>query len=147
MMQSNHISPLSKPTVHAQLSVMLAVFKANRFVELLTGLNFILLLVAMAYAQQALIKGIALLGAFACIAVFYYALRVRIDQALFERWDSLDVQALDAALLKINTRFEAGKTLAQRLAGAYRLFRLGLYGLILQFIVLLSIAWFFVQPI
>lgn len=134
-------SQLSKPAVHAQLSVILAIFKANRLIELLAIVNGILLLVTITHAPNLFITGIASFGFVVGLAVFYYALRVRIDQALFERWDSLDMQALDAALMQVNARFKAGKTLNQRLAGAHRLFKMGLYGLILQFIVLLIVAW------
>lgn len=138
---------LSKPIVHTKLTVMLAVFKANKLVELLATLNMTLLLLAVVYASSLMVKGTAVFGVIAGMAVFYYSLRIRIDQVLFERWDSLDIQALDAALMQLNAHYEAGKTLNQRLTGAYQLFKMGLYGLIMQFIVLLIVAWILVPKV
>lgn len=147
MAENQTLNQLNKPAVHAQLSVILALLKANKLVELLAILNMALVLVAMAYTQSVLIKGTALFGFIAGLVVFYSSLRIRIDQALFEQWDNLDIQALDVALKQLNARFKEGKTFDHRLAGAYRLFKIGLYGLVLQFIVLLIVAWFFVLKV
>jgi hypothetical protein len=147
MTENTTLSQLSKPAVHARLSIILAVFKANKLVELLAILNMVLVLAAIVFAQNFLTKGTALLGFIAGLVVFYSSLRIRIDQSLFEQWDSLDLQALDAALKQVNARFKEGKTFDQRLAGAYQLFKMGLYGLILQFIVLLILAWLFVLKV
>ena len=77
------------------------------------------------------------------LLVFYFAIRIRIDIALFERWDTLDIVAVDDALAKANAKHRSGKTLEARLHGAYKLFQYGLLWVFMQFF-LLMIVFFLV---
>ncbi len=129
--------------VQAQLTVILALLKANVLVELLALLNQLLAAAALVFAQGMHVKILAIFSLLAGFVVFYFALRMRIDSTIFARWDKLEAQALDTVLKQINPNHQADRTLSARLAGAYRLFKRGLYVLILQFGLLITLAWFF----
>jgi hypothetical protein len=140
-------SQLNEKAVHAHLSVVLALLKSNKLIECLAALNMVLLLITIAYTHVMLVKGVAAISFLDGIAVFYYSLRIRIDRALFEQWDSLDMNTLDTALMQLNQEFKAGKTLDLRLAGAYQLFKKSLLMLAIQFLLLLIVAWLFVLKV
>lgn len=133
--------------VQAQLTVMLSLLKANILVELLALLNQLLAAVALVFAQGMLVKILAIFSLLAGFFVFYFALRMRIDSSIFTRWDKLEAQALDAALKQINPNHQADRTLYARLAGTYQLFQRGLYVLILQFGLLIILAWLFLPKV
>lgn len=57
---------------------------------------------------------------------------------LFERWDNLDVAALDQALIAVNPRFKSGRTLESRIAGSLIWWRRGLVALAMQLVLCVS---------
>lgn len=134
----------SQAEAHTKIKVMQAIFKAYYLVELLTLFNLLLAIVAIVFAPNVLVKILASLVLLAGAGVFYFALRIRIDQALFADWHTLDIPALDAALKDLNPHHQAGKTLSSRLTGGYQLFQRGVFFLIVQFGLLIVLAWFFV---
>ena len=144
MTETDAQKPLTQAEAHATLSVMLALFKANLLIEILAFLNQLLAIAALVFAPNMLVKILASLVLFAGVGVFYFALRIRIDRALFARWDTLDMPALDVAVKLINPHHQADKTLSSRLAGGYQLFQRGVFFLIVQFGLLMVLAWFFV---
>lgn len=131
----------NKPKVHAKLSVMLALLKAFKLVELLTLTNCLLAIVAIVYSLMLPVKALALLMLVVSLGIFYVALRIRIDITLFERWDSFEMDALDDALRKINSKHHTGRTLEARLQGSYSLFKLGLLSILVQFCLLMILVW------
>ncbi len=68
----------------------------------------------------------------AAMLTVYGCIRVRIDVALFERWEHLDPAALDQALVAVNPKFQIGRSLASRINGSLVWWRRGLYALVLQ---------------
>ena len=132
---------LSKPKVHAKLSVMLSLFKAFKLVEMLTVINCSLAVAITLYSHMQLLKALASLVLVVGLGIFYFALRIRIDITLFERWDSLEINALDDALSKINPKHQSGRTLEERLQGSYKLFKQGLLLVLAQFSLLIAIIW------
>lgn len=131
----------NKPKVHAKLSVMLALLKAFKLVELLTLANSLLAIVAIVYSLMLPVKALASLMLAVSLGIFYVALRIRIDITLFERWDSFEMDALDDALRKINSKHHTGRTLEARLQGSYSLFKLGLLSILVQFCLLMILVW------
>lgn len=131
----------NKPNVHAKLSVMLALLKAFKLVELLTLTNSLLTIVAILYSHMLPLKALASLMLIFSLGIFYVALRIRIDITLFERWASFEMNALDDALRKINSKYKTGRTLEERLQGSYKLFRLGLLLVLVQFCLLMIVVW------
>lgn len=147
-MTNNNAQKLNKTEdLQAQLTVMLALLKANILVELLAFLNQLLAAAALFFASNTHVKILAIFSLLVGFVVFYFALRMRIDSSIFARWDKLGAQALDAALKQMNPNYQSGRTLSARLAGTYLLFKRGLYMLILQFGLLIMLAWFFVPTI
>ena len=135
---------ITQTEAHAKLSVMQALFKAYPLVELLALFNLLLAIVAMVFAPNLPVKILATLVLLAGAGVFYFALRIRVDRAIFTRWETLDMPALDAALKDINPHHQAGKTLSSRLTGGYQLFKHGVFLLIVQFGLLMGLVWLFV---
>ncbi len=68
----------------------------------------------------------------AAMLTIYACIRVRIDVALFERWEHLDPAALDQALLALNPHFKSGRTLESRIKGSLIWWRRGVMGLAMQ---------------
>ena len=131
----------TKPKVHAKLSVMLSLLKAFKLAELLAIASNLLAIVALIYSPVLLLKALASLIIVVSLGIFYFALRIRIDITLFERWDSLEINVLDDALSNINSKHQAGRTLEERLQGSYRLFKLGLVLIFIQFCLLIIAVW------
>ena len=129
------------PKVHAKLSVMLALLKAFKLVELLTLTNSLLAIFAILYSHMLPLKVLASLLLIVSLGVFYVALRIRIDITLFERWDRFEMNALDDALNKINSKHQTGRTLEERFKGSYRLFKLGFLLALVQFFLLMIVVW------
>jgi hypothetical protein len=132
---------LDKPKSHAQFSVVLAILKAFRQIALVALVACCLALAGIVLAPTLPIKLLALLVFCLGLSVFYFALRIRIDVTLFERWDSLDIVELDAALLQLRPDFLAGRTLETRLNASLKLFKIGAFLCFLQIILLLIMAW------
>jgi hypothetical protein len=142
MLKANEVNEaLDKPKTHAHISVVFAILKAYKLVELLAGLISLLALVGIMYAPNVSLKLLALLVFCVGLGVFYFALRIRIDIHLFELWDSLDISELDHALLKINANHSAGRTLEARLDASYQLFKRGISLFLVQVILLLIFAF------
>ncbi|MGB2833365.1 MAG: hypothetical protein WBC07_10465 [Methylotenera sp.] len=131
-----------KPKVHAKLSVMLSLLKAFKLAELLALVNNLFAVIAIIYSPTFSIKLLASLVFALGLGVFYFALRIRVDIALFERWDNLETSALDDALTEINPQYQAGRTLEARLQGGYKLFNQGLLLVLVQFCMLMLAIWF-----
>lgn len=131
-----------KPKVHAKLSVMLSLLKAFKLAELLALVNNLFAVIAIIYSPTFSIKLLASLVFALVLVVFYFALRIRADIALFERWDNLEISALDDALTEINPQYQAGRTLEARLQGCYKLFNQGLLLVLVQFCMLMLAIWF-----
>jgi len=133
---------IDKPQAHAKLSVILSILKAFKLVELLTLVNNLLAIFAIVYSPIFQFKVLASVVLIVGLVIFYYALRIRIEITLFDRWDSLEIGVLDDALANINSKHQSGRTLDARLKGSYRLFNRGLLLLLAQFCLLLLIVWF-----
>ena len=131
----------TKPKVHAKLSVMLSLLKAFKLVELLAFANNLLASVTLIYSLVLPLKVLASLILAVGLGIFYFALRIRIDITLFERWDSFEISQLDNALSNINSKHQAGRALEERLQGSYRLFKLGLVLIFIQFCLLIIAVW------
>jgi len=131
----------TKPKVHAKLSVLLSLLKAFKLAELLALANNLLAIVAFIYSPDLLLKVMTSLILAVGLGVFYFALRIRIDITLFERWDSFEINALDDALSNINPKNQASRTLDERLQGSYRLFNRGLVLIFIQFCLLIIAVW------
>ena len=131
----------TKPKVHAKLSVILSLFKAFKLVELLAFANNLLASVTLIYSLVLPLKVLASLILAVGLGIFYFALRIRIDITLFERWDSFEISQLDNALSNINSKHQAGRALEERLQGSYRLFKLGLVLIFIQFCLLIIAVW------
>ena len=131
----------TKPKVHAKLSLILSLFKAFKLVELLALANNLLAIVALIYSPVLPLKVLASLILAVGLGIFYFALRIRIDMTLFERWDSFEISQLDNALSNINPKYQAGRTLDERLQGSYRLFNRGLALVFVQFCLLIIAVW------
>ena len=131
----------TKPKVHAKLSLILSLFKAFKLVELLALANNLLAIVALIYSPVLPLKVLASLILAVGLGIFYFALRIRIDMTLFERWDSFEISQLDNALSNINPKYQAGRTLDERLQGSYRLFNRGLVLVFVQFFLLITVVW------
>ena len=131
----------TKPKVHAKLSVILSLFKAFKLVELLAFANNLLASVTLIYSLVLPLKVLASLILAVGLGIFYFALRIRIDITLFERWDSFEISQLDNALSNINSKHKTGRTLEERLQGSYRLFKLGLVLIFIQFCLLIIAVW------
>lgn len=131
----------TKPKVHAKLSVMLSLLKAFKLAELLALANNLLAIVTFIYSAELLLKAMTSLILLVGLGVFYFALRIRIDITLFERWDSFEISVLDDVLSNINPKYQAGRTLDERLQGSYRLFNRGLLLVFVQFCLLMTAVW------
>ena len=127
--------------MHAKLSVMLSLLKAFKLVELLAFANNLLASVTLIYSLVLPLKVLASLILAVGLGIFYFALRIRIDITLFERWDSFEISQLDNALSNINSKHQAGRALEERLQGSYRLFKLGLVLIFIQFCLLIIAVW------
>ena len=134
---------INKPKAHAQLNTVLALLKSFKLVECITLLNNCLALVGIALLFTERLKLLGLLVLATGLIVMYFAIRIRIDITLFERWDSLDVVALDEVLAKLNPKHQIGRTLEVRLIGSYRLFKQGLLVMLVQSALLILLVWFF----
>ncbi|MDI1360485.1 hypothetical protein [Methylotenera sp.] len=131
----------TKPKVHAKLSVILSLLKAFKLAELLALANNLLAIVTFMYSPVLLLKAMASLILAVGLGIFYFALRIRIDITLFERWDSIEISQLDNVLSNINPKYQAGRTLDERLRGSYRLSNRGLGLLFVQFCLLITAVW------
>jgi hypothetical protein len=132
---------LSQPQSHAQLSVALAILRSFWLIALLALTGCCFAISGMVFAPSWPIKLLGLLVFFLGLGVFYFALRIRIDVTLFERWDSLDIVELDVALSQLRPNFLAGRTLETRLNASLKLFKQGASLCFLQIILLLIMAW------
>ena len=141
MAKLDSTDPITKPQLHAKLSVMLSLLKAFKLAELLALVNNILVIFLLIYLPTLQVKLLAVLVFAAGLSVFYFAIRVRIDVALFERWDTLELTQLDDALFSINPKIKANRTLESRLQGSYKLFNRGLLMLLAQFCLLILTVW------
>lgn len=128
-------------TAHANISVTLPLLKAFKLAELLALANHLLAVFAVVNASTMILKLFAVLVMSVGLVVFYFAIRIRIDITLFERWDALDIAALDDALAKTNAKYQSGKTLEARLGGAYKLFQQGLLWVFMQFFLLMIVLF------
>lgn len=130
----------NNPRIDAELAVAVALLKAFRPLEiLLIGISLIGIASTIFWHAEItrwLGVGIFLTG----LAGLYAGFRIRIDAALFERWESLDPIALDQVLQRINPQFKPGRTVASRLAGAYFLLKTGIGLTIVQCALLLALA-------
>ncbi|MGB4810904.1 MAG: hypothetical protein WBP13_00270 [Methylophilaceae bacterium] len=140
-------APNNQAQGHANFSVMMAFFRANKLVEILAALNNMLAIAAIVYSTNRWGKFVATSTLVAGLGVFYFALRIRIDYALFKRWDTLGIASLDEVLKELNPNFEQGRSLKIRLMRCYQLFKQGLAMLVLQFLLLIMLAWIFVPKV
>jgi hypothetical protein len=139
---STLIRPLSKPEVHANISMALSLLKAFKPVEVFSIVNCLLAIVGVVYLPTLKIKFLCTLVILIGLGVLYFAMRIRIDRTLFERWDGLDIDALDEALVSLNPKHQSGRALALRLEGSYKLFNRGILAISLQFLLLVQMIWF-----
>lgn len=131
---------------NAQLRVMLAVLKTNVLIETLAVLNLLLAMLVVVYLPKWPVKLCATLVIVFGMAVLYFAVRIRIDHALFEKWDTLDTVALDSVLQQINPKHSVGMTLEHRLSGTYYLFQKEIICLLMQMGFLLATLWSLTLP-
>lgn len=120
-----------KPDTQAALALAIARLRSMRAIECLGAL-----LVVTALIGAALSTGLARIlfsaAVLAAMFTFYSCIRVRIDVALFERWEHLDSSALDQALLAVNPNFKPGRTLESRIAGSLGWWRRGVVAWAMQ---------------
>ena len=115
------------------LALGIARLRSMRAIECLSAL-----LAAAALAGATLVSTsevVRALLAFSLVAALlaaYSGIRVRIDVTLFERWEQLDVAALDRALLALNPRFSPGRSLQSRIEGSLGWWRRGVGALGIQ---------------
>lgn len=131
----------TRSKIHEKLGVMLSLLKAFKLAELLSLANNLLAIVTFIYSTELPLKAMTSLILVVGLGVFYFALRIRIDITLFERWDSFEINALDDALSNINPKHKTGRTLEERLQGSYRLFNRGLLLVFVQFCLLMTAVW------
>jgi hypothetical protein len=134
---------VSNPKTHAQLSTTLALLTTFKVFESIMLLNDLLAIVGIALSSSRQLKLLGVLILSIGVMVLYVAIRIRIDVKLFERWDSLDAVALDEALTNLNNKHQVGRALDARLAGSHKLFKRGLWMLLLQSILLILFVWYF----
>jgi len=134
--------PLSKPEAHAKISLALSLLKAFKPVEVFSIVNCMLAIAGVVYSPNLKIKLICTLVILIGLGVLYFAIRIRIDRTLFERWDSLEIAALDEALIGLNPKHQSGRALTTRLEGSYKLFNRGILAILLQFLMLVQMVWF-----
>lgn len=137
---------LNQTKTHAQLSVTISVLNAFKLLEWIALSCTLLAFASMMLTATGHLKIMGFLVVALGLAVFYFAFKVRVDVALFKQWQSLDVAALDDALLKINPQFQVGRSLEARLAASRELFHYGFYLLLLQLCALTVLAWVY-EPI
>lgn len=138
----NSSALLSQSEAHVKLNLALSVLKAFRPIELFSIVNCVIAIAGVFYLPTMPIKLLCTLVILIGFFILYFAMRMRIDCALFERWDSLDIELLDKALLAINTKHQTGRTLNRRLEGSYKLFNRGILLIGLQFLMLTQMIWF-----
>ena len=108
------------------LTLGIARLRSMRAIECLSAL-----LAAAALAGATLVSTsevVRALLAFSLVAAMvaaYSCIRVRIDVTLFERWEQLDVAALDQALIAVNPNFKPGRSLQSRIEGSLGWWRRG----------------------
>jgi hypothetical protein len=132
---------LSKSKVHTQLSVVLAILCTFWQLAFVALVSCCFAIGSMMLAPSELIKLLGLLVFCFGLGVFYFALRIRIDIALFERWDSLDMAELDRILLQMKPDFIVGRTLENRLNASIKLYKSGVFLCFVQIILLLILSW------
>ena len=130
-----------KPQTHTKINVMLSILKAFKLAEILTLLNNFIAIYAISHAPVFSIKLSASIMLGLGLIVFYYAIRIRIDVALFELWDSLDMVTLDEALRALNPNHAAGRSLESRLQGSVKLIKRGLLIVFMQYLMLMLAIW------
>lgn len=135
--------PLRIPEVHANISMVLSLLKAFKPIEMFSVVNCVLAIVGLVYTPNLKVKLLCMLVMLIGLGVLYFAMRIRVDCTLFERWDGLDVVALDSALLHLNPKHQSGRTLAARIEGSYKLFNRGIVLMALQFLVLVQMIWYY----
>lgn len=128
-------------SANAQLSVILACCRANALIEILALINQLLAIVSLVFGGGWVVKSLATLALLSGAILFYFAVRLRLDKALFERWDRLNVREIDNVLKEINPNFTPNKTLGMRLQGVIKILKIITGLLALQSILLLIIAW------
>ena len=119
------------PDTQAALALAIARLRSMRAMECFSALLAAAALFGAASGDgltRILFSGAVL----AAVLTLYSAIRVRIDVALFERWEQLDPAALDQALLALNPNFKLGRTLDSRIKGSLGWWRRGLMGLAMQ---------------
>ena len=118
---------------HTTLTLGIARLRSMRAIECLSAL-----LAAAALASATVLstsevtRALLALSLIAASVATYSCIRVRIDVTLFERWEQLDVAALDHALLALNPRFNSGRSLHSRIEGSVNWWRRGLGALAIQ---------------
>ena len=137
---------LNQTKTHAQLCVTISVLNAFKLLEWIALACTLLAFASVIMTATSHLKIMGFLVVALGLAVFYFAFKLRVDAALFKQWQSLDVAALDDALLKINPQFQVGRSLEARLAASRALFHYGFYLLLLQLCALTVLAWFY-EPI
>ena len=77
-------------------------------------------------------RALLALSLVAAIVTTYACIRVQMDVTLFERWEQINVAALDQALIAVNPNFKPGRSLHSRIEGSIGWWRRGLGALAIQ---------------
>ena len=143
MANSSQTKCINEPKTHAQLSVTFALLDAFKLIEIVMLLNNLFAIIGIALSHSIQLKWLGVLVFSIGMIALYIAIRIRIDVKLFERWDSLDVIALDEVLANLNNTHQADRSIDARLAASHSLFKRGLWMTLLQSILLMLFVWYF----
>ena len=114
------------------LTLGIARLRSMRAIECLSALLAAALAGATLVSTSEVVRALLAFSLVAAMVAAYSCIRVRIDVTLFERWEQLDVAALDQALIAVNPRFNSGRSLHSRIEGSLSWWRRGLGALAIQ---------------
>jgi hypothetical protein len=131
----------NKTRLQAEQIVMTSLLESFRPLETLVSGAGLAGMIALALTSVITLRLLALGVVVAGGTALYVALRIRIDAKLFKQWNRLVPVELDRVLQRINPKFKSGRSLEARLAGAYALFKAGILLTIIQYVLLVILAW------
>lgn len=77
-------------------------------------------------------RALLALSLVAALVTTYACIRVQMDVTIFERWEEINIAALDQALMVANRNFTPGRSLHSRIEGSLSWWRRGLGALAIQ---------------
>ena len=114
------------------LTLGIARLRSMRAIECLSALLAAALAGATLVSTSEVVRALLAFSLVAAMVAIYCCIRVRIDVTLFERWENLDVAALDQALIAVKPNFKPGRSLQSRIEGSLGWWRRGVGALGIQ---------------